>query len=75
MSANNVIWLMRYENEFHVFYSGCVDNEPEQPDYKDEFYKKFEDKNKAILYGHSIIEKIEKEWGPCGYVEYGLQMI
>ncbi len=64
MSANNVVWVMKYGRLYHVFYSGCFDNTPTEPDYKDKYYDRFDYRKDALEYGHDIVNKI--------YVEYGV---
>lgn len=77
MSANNVMWCMKYEDSYHVFYSGCVDDDPKKPDYKNGYYKNFVDRNKALIYAHDTVNKIDKECNEIGFsgVEYGVMEI
>lgn len=77
MSANNVVWCMSYENQFHVFYSGCMDNTPTKPDYKDKHYGYFVNRKNALIYAHDVVECIGMESLKDGYagVEYGVQEI
>lgn len=74
MSSNNIVWCMSYQGKWHVFYSGCADNTPTEPDYKDKHYKKFKYRSNALLSAHDVVNKIEREaeqgWG-LG-VEYGV---
>lgn len=74
MSANNVVWVMFYEGHHHVFYSGCVDNTPIVPDYKDKYYKVFEVRPDALTYAHDVVNEIDAEYWQEGYVgvEYGV---
>ena len=55
MSANNLVWCMSYGGKWHVFYSGCADNTPTKPDYKDKHYGNFEYRRNALLYAHNIV--------------------
>ena len=74
MSANNVIWSMDFHGNFHVFYSGCFDNDPTVPDYEDQYYKSFTNRKDALVYAHDIVRKIDAESYEDGYigVEYGV---
>ena len=74
MSSNNVVWVMSYKGYLHVFYSGCIDNEPTEPDIDDEYYKMFGDRSKALTYAHDVVKKINKESYAEGFagVEYGV---
>lgn len=74
MSANNVVWCMLYKEYYHVFYSGCMDNTPTEPDYKNRHHKAFKYRSQALLYAHDVLNQIDEEagkgWGRC--VEYGV---
>ena len=74
MSSNDIIWMMFYEQSYHVFYSGCADNKPEKPDLTNRYYKNFNDKSKAFRYAHDIERKINDECFEDGFpgVEYGV---
>lgn len=74
MSANNLVWCMSYKGSWHVFYSGCADIDPKEPDYKDQYYGVFGYRNSALLYAHDILNKINKESYKAGFagVEYGV---
>ena len=74
MSANNVVCCMLYNKAYHVFYSGCIDNTPTEPDYKDSAYKKFKYRPNALLYAHNVVNKINEESAKQGFtgVEYGV---
>ena len=74
MSSNNVVWVMPYKGYLHVFYSGCFDDDPVEPDYKDKYYKMFGDRSKALTYAHDIVNKIDEESLLDGMpgVEYGV---
>ena len=77
MSANNVVLCMKYEGSYHVFYSGCADNDPKEPDYDNEYYKNFMDRIKALIYAHDTVNEIDKECNDVGFsgVEYGVMEI
>ncbi len=77
MSSNNVVWCMLYNKSYHVFYSGCADNTPNKPDYKDKRYMKFKYRSNALLYAHDVVEHINKESYDEGFagVEYGVAEI
>ena len=77
MSANNVVWIMRHEGLWHVFYSGCFDNTPKEPDYDDEYYNSFENKWIASIYANAVVEAIDKECAEDGFigVEYGVCIV
>ena len=74
MSANNIVWCMKYDESYHVFYSGCADNTPTEPDYKDKYYKNCKYRPDALLYAHDVVNKIDKDYLKDGYigVEYGV---
>jgi len=74
MSANNVVWVMKYKQSYHVFYSGCMDNTPTEPDYKDKYYKEFKFRPNALLHAHNVVNKINELSLQEGftYVEYGV---
>ena len=74
MSANNVVWIMEYGGTWHVFYSGCFDNTPTEPDYEDKHYNVFAKKNIALIYAREVVELIDEfslRKGCIG-VEYGV---
>lgn len=48
MSSDNGIWLMFFEEKYHVWYSSCPDNDPERPDETGKWYKGFDKKDDAI---------------------------
>jgi len=75
MSANNVIWVMKYQDKFHVFYSGCYDNIPKEPDKNAFGYRFYNKRAMALLYAHDLVKYIENEWSDSNfpaYVEYGV---
>ncbi len=74
MSANNVVWVMLYKKIYHVFYSGCMDNTPIEPDYKDQYYTKYYKRRDGLEYAHNIVNKINRESYEEGFVgvEYGV---
>ncbi len=74
MSANNVVWCMFYEENYHVFYSGCIDNTPTKPDYKDKHYGIFFTRGGALVYAHDVVSKIDELSLQEGFigVEYGV---
>ncbi|KKM03600.1 hypothetical protein LCGC14_1772830 [marine sediment metagenome] len=74
MSANNVVWCAKYKGSWHVFYSGCMDNTPAEPDYKDKRYSEFKYRSNALLYAHDVVDDINKESLKEGFVgvEYGV---
>ncbi len=74
MSANNVVWCMLYKKAYHVFYSGCMDNTPTEPDYKDKNYFKFSNRRNALLYAHNVVNNIDELSLQEGFVgvEYGV---
>ncbi len=61
---------MLYHKSYRVFYSGCADNTPKLPDYKDDHYKRFKYRSNALLYAHDVAEYIYKE--SERRVEYGV---
>jgi len=65
---------MPYKGYLHVFYSGCVDNIPTEPDTEDKYYKMFGDRSKALTYAHDVVKEINQESYAEGYagVEYGV---
>lgn len=65
MSANDVVWIMRYTESWHVFYSGCFDNTPTRPDYEDKWHKAFSFKEQALIYAHNVASEIGVEYGVC----------
>ena len=77
MSANNVVWIMKHisiNGIYHVFYSGCIDNTPTVPDYKNKWYKAFDFKDVALAYAYDVVERIDEfslQEGHVG-VEYGV---
>jgi len=74
MSSNNVVWVFPYKGYLHVFYSGCIDNEPKEPDYDNKYYKMFGDRAKALTYAHDVVNKIDRESYAEGFpgIEYGV---
>ena len=74
MSSNNVVWVMPYRGNFHVFYSGCFDNDPIEPDYENQYYDIFFNRAEALVYAHDVVSKINEESYAEGYagVEYGV---
>ncbi len=68
MSANNVVWCAKYKGSWHVFYSGCMDNTPTEPDYKDKRYSEFKYRSNALLYAHDVVDDINKESLKEGFV-------
>ena len=74
MSSNNVVWVMLYRGNFHVFYSGCFDDDPIEPDFKNEWYGRFPNREDALVYAHDVVNKINEECLEEGYagVEYGV---
>lgn len=75
MSSNNVVWVMKYGRLYHVFYSGCYDNDPIEPDYDNRYYQKFDYRSEALEYAHDVVNQINKESHLTGMfgVEYGVQ--
>ncbi len=74
MSSNNLVWCMSYKGKYHVFYSGCADNTPKEPDYTDKHYKEFEYRRNALVYAHNVVNRIGEEAYCQGFsgVEYGV---
>ncbi|MCP6719478.1 MAG: hypothetical protein KJI71_04620 [Patescibacteria group bacterium] len=60
MSSDNGIWLMFFEGKYHVWYSSCPDNDPERPNYAEEWYRRFDKKDDAIKYANDLIKKCEE---------------
>ena len=53
MSANNVVWVMKYGRLYHVFYSGCFDNTPTESErlekeYRERIYNEYEKVGKKL---------------------------
>jgi hypothetical protein len=82
MSSNNVVFVMKQIKkwhvlawvEYHVFYSGCADDIPIEPNYADKYYKKFTDRSNALVYAHDVVNEIDVECAEEGFpgVEYGV---
>ena len=77
MSANNVVWVMKYKGFFHVFYSGCMDNTPKEPDYEDKYYAEFKTRTQALNYANTVVWAINDEAYKEGHVgvEYGVCIV
>ena len=64
MSADNAIFIQEYNRRYHVWH-GFASCWPEKYDKTDRNYKKFETREKALIYAHDLVKEIRM-------VEYGV---
>lgn len=65
---------MLYKERYHVFYSGCADNTPKEPDREDSRYQNFRYRSNALVYAHDVVGFINNKSSKHGFVgvEYGV---